>query len=188
MRPLLMILVALAVLSTVPSAHAAKKEPLTPMQLQAMQQKEFEAQKPTVFSSVMDVFQDLGYTVNSADVNTGFITAESAMTNKTSFWEALGEMSSHGNTRATAFVEQMPSGRTRVRLNFVSTKKMSGSYGWNTQKDKPIQEPLAYQRAFEKIDEALFVRKATNAATPVSTPAVAAPAPAPTAPSPSPAT
>ncbi|MFN4176567.1 hypothetical protein [Phenylobacterium sp.] len=154
-----------------PAANAAKKPEMTPMQLQAMQQKEFDAQKPLVFSSVVDVFQDLGYTIGSADLNTGFITAESATVNKTSFWDALGYSTGSGNTRATAFVEQMPSGMTRVRLNFVSTKTLSGMYGQNLRQDKPIQDPPVYQRAFEKIDEALFVRKATNAPAPANPPA-----------------
>ncbi|WP_337186603.1 hypothetical protein [Phenylobacterium sp.] len=171
MKKIAVVAAVLAVLSVPDVAAAQKKGQLTPMQLQAMQQKEFDAPKPTVFSSVMDVFQDLGYSVGSADMNTGFITAESATTNRTSFWEALGDMSSSGNTRATAFIEQMPSGMSRVRLNFVSTKSMSGAYGWNTRRDQPIQDPAVYQRAFEKVDEALFVRRA------VAAPAPAAPSP-----------
>jgi hypothetical protein len=158
---------ALALLSTT-AAEAAKAPALTPMQLQAMQQKEFDADKASVFSSVVDVFQDLGYTINSADLTTGFITAESATVNKTSLWDALGYASSAGNTRATAFIEAMPSGMTRVRLNFVSTKTSSMQYGQNRRQDTPIQEPAVYQRAFEKVDEALFVRKATNAPAPAA--------------------
>lgn len=159
-------LIVAAALATSSPALAAKKVALTPMQLQAMQQKEFEAAKSVVFSSVMDVFQDLGYSVGSADMNTGFITAESATVNKTSVWDALAEQAGSGNTRATAFIEQMPSGTTRVRLNFVSTKSISGSWGRNTRQDLPIQEPAIYQRAFEKVDEALFVRRAVSAPTP----------------------
>jgi hypothetical protein len=147
------------------ASYAAKKPVLTPMQLQAIQQKEFDAPKAAVFSSVVDVFQDLGYSLGSADMNTGFITAESATVNKTSFWDALAEFNASGSTRATAFIEQMPSGMTRVRLNFVSTKQMSGSWGRQMRQDQPIQEPVVYQRAFEKVDEALFVRKAVNAPT-----------------------
>lgn len=181
------IALALALVSTT-AADAAKAPALTPMQLQAMQQKEFDADKPSVFSSVVDVFQDLGYTINSADLTTGFITAESATVNKTSFWDALAYASSAGNTRATAFIESMPSGMTRVRLNFVSTKTSSMQYGQSMRQDKPIQDPAVYQRAFEKVDEALFVRKATNAPTPTPTltptpaPAASAPDPTPSAP------
>src|SRR5438105_4462422 len=108
------------------------------MQLQAIQQREYESDKTTLFSSVVSVFQDLGYTLYRAEVGTGFITAESATTNKTSLWDALGSASGSGNTRATAFVEQMPSGRSRVRLNFVSTKQLSSAYGQNSRQDKPI--------------------------------------------------
>lgn len=170
-------LAAVLVLAASPAA-AAKKAELTPMQLQAIQQKEFDAPKPAVFSSVMDVFQDLGYTVASADMNTGFITAESATVNKTNVWEALADMNSSGNTRATAFVEQMPSGMTRVRLNFVSTKSMSMGYGRQARQDKPLQDPVVYQRAFEKVDEALFVRRAVNSPAPAAS-APATPTPTP---------
>ncbi|MBL8557067.1 MAG: hypothetical protein JNL41_22535 [Phenylobacterium sp.] len=152
-----------------PIALAAKPE-LSPMQLQAIQMKEFDAAKPAVFSSAMDVLQDLGYAVSSADLNTGFISAESATSNKTSFWDALGYSTGSGNTRATAFIEQMSSGMTRVRLNFVSTKTTSSSYGQSWRKDKPLQDPAVYQRAFEKVDEALFVRRATNTPPPAASP------------------
>ncbi|HEX6858729.1 MAG TPA: hypothetical protein VF138_00815 [Caulobacteraceae bacterium] len=161
---------ALAVLFSTP-ALAAKAPELTPMQLQAIQQKEFDAQKEDVFSSVVDVFQDLGYTINSADLNTGFITAESATVNKTSFWEAVASAQSAGNTRATAYIQSMPSGMTKVRLNFVSTKTISMQYGQGSRQDKPIIDAAVYQRAFEKVDEALFVRKATNAPAPAPAPA-----------------
>ncbi len=174
---------AAVLLAPTATLAAPKAAPLTPMQLQAIQTKEFEADKPTIFSSVVAVFQDLGYTLNTADVNTGFITAESVTENKTSFLEAFAEMASSGNTRATAFVESMPSGLTRLRLNFVSTKTMTGA-GRAMRQDKPILDPKVYQTAFEKIDEALFVRKATNAPTPAAAPAPpASPPTAPAAPS-----
>jgi len=172
---------ALAVGVAASPAFAGKKEELTPMQIQAMQQKEFEAPKATLFASVIDVLQDLGYTVGSADMNTGFITAESATVNKTSMFDAFVTNSTgSGNTRATAFIEQMPSGNTRVRLNFVASKSLSSRWGQNSRQDTPILDPTVYQRAFEKVDEAMFVRSASNG--PAKPPAAApAPAPAPAA-------
>lgn len=148
--------VSLAV-SPVSPALAKKKEQMTPMQLQAMQSKEFEADKVTVFNAVMTVVQDLGYTVQSADLGTGFITAASPTQNKTGFFEALGGVSSSGNTVMTAFVMQMPNGRTQVRLNFVNTKNSSSIYGQGSRNDKPILDPKVYQNAWDRIDEALFV-------------------------------
>lgn len=169
------ILAAVAALTLASPAYAAKKPQLTPMQIQAMQQKEFEAPKAALFSSVVDVFQDLGYTIGGADMNSGFITAESATVNKTGFLEALAEARSSGSTRATAFIEQMPSGMTRVRLNFVTSKTTSMQWGQAQKQEQPVLDASVYQRAYEKIDEALFVRTATAA------PAKSTPA-APTAP------
>jgi len=147
------------------AAEAKKKPQLTPMEIQALQTKEFETNKETLFASVVSVFQDLGYQLDNADLGSGFITASSASQNKTSFWDAMASQSGSGNTRATAYVEQMPSGMARVRLNFLNSKTTSGMYG-GSKIDKPVLEPKTYQIAWEKIDEAIFVRSATSAPAP----------------------
>jgi len=149
------ILIAFAFISN--PAMAAKKASLTPMQLQSIQSKEFEVNKAAAFGAVMTVIQDLGYTVESADVQSGFITAASPNENKTNFLGALAGVSASGNTVMTAFLMEMPNGRTRIRLNFVNRKNSSGAYGQSSSKDKPILEPSVYQNAWERIDEALFV-------------------------------
>lgn len=136
---------------------AKKKVQITPMELQALQSREFEASKENLFNSVMTVVQDLGYQVQSADMQTGFITATSAAEQKTSFFEALGGGNSTAVTKMTAVVQPMPSGSSRVRLNFMFSKLSSTMYGQSSQNDKPILDPAAYQAAWEKIDEALFV-------------------------------
>ena len=47
----------------------------TSLEIQAYQSKQFDVDKKTAFNSAMSVFQDLGYIVNSANLDTGFITA-----------------------------------------------------------------------------------------------------------------
>jgi hypothetical protein len=131
---------------------------MTPLQIQAFQTHEFEAPKKTVFASVVTVFQDLGYIVESADVETGFITSASAAVNKTGFWQAMGGATSSGKTRATAFVEEVRENFVTVRLNFVDTQNMSTAYGQQSSEDKPIVDPEPYQAAFDKIEEAVFIR------------------------------
>lgn len=138
-------------------ATAPKQAP-TSLEIQSFQTKEFETTKVTAFGSVISVFQDLGYIVESADKDTGFITASSASSNKTSFWEAVGGMSSSGQTKATAFVEEIRPDFVTVRLNFLDTKQYSGSYGQSSNRDTPILDPKAYQVAFDKIENAIFVR------------------------------
>ena len=143
------------------SCATAKVAP-TSLQLQTFQSKEFEVTKTVAFGSVLSVFQDLGYIVSSADKDTGFITASSPAGNKTNFWEAMGGITSSGQTKATAFVEEIRPGFTNVRLNFVDTKKTSSMYGQNSENDRPILEPRVYQSAFGKIEDAIFIRTGTR--------------------------
>jgi hypothetical protein len=130
---------------------------LTPLEIQNIQTREFENSKEIVFPSVMSVFQDLGYTVKSADINTGFISAESAAKSNSS--SRLLGMSTVLQTAATAFIEKI--GKiTRVRLNFVTTSKRSYEYGQTDREDTPILDANIYQNAFERIENAIFVRSA----------------------------
>lgn len=163
MKTMKLVLAALALGVAATPATAAKKQEMTPLAIQALQLREFEASPRTLFRSVVSVFQDLGYTIDQADFDSGLITASSATKNKTNFWNALGGVAASGNTRATATVEELANGRSSVRLNFVSSKSSSSWYGQSSKNDKPILEAKVYQAAFEKIEEALFVRQATNA-------------------------
>ncbi len=131
---------------------------LTPLEIQSLQTREYENTKTVVFPSVVSVFQDLGYTIKSADIETGFITAESAATSDSAskFWFGITKVS---QTSATAFVEEIGE-FTKVRLNFVVSNKNSYYYGQEDRQDVPILDAEAYQNAFERIESAIFVRSA----------------------------
>ena len=133
---------------------------LTPAEIQSIQSREFETTKTIAFASVISVFQDLGYTIASADKETGFITSSSASSSKTDYWFTGQTINSQ--TKATAFIEDMPGNRTRVRLNFVVTNKSSSVYGQTRDSDVPILDAKVYQTAFEKIDDAIFTRSGTK--------------------------
>lgn len=170
------IVIALVGATIATSPAGAKKAPeLTPMELQSLQSREYRTTKDQVFSSVVTVFQDLGYQVSAADMASGFITAGSGNKNKTGFFEAIGGMSSSGSSRVTAFIEQMPSGLTRARLNFMSTKNSSSMYGRSSSKDRAILDPKTYQVAFERVEEALFERGALTKTATASQPTVVVP-------------
>lgn len=128
----------------------------TSLELQAFQSREFETSKKIAFASVLSVFQDLGYIVNSADLETGFITSQSPTKLGGLFVNVME------NTKATAFIEEISSGKTRVRLNFVNYRETSTEYGAKSVKDMPIEDPQIYQNAFSKIQEAIFIRSATE--------------------------
>ena len=128
----------------------------TSLELLAIQSREFETNKKMAFASVLSVFQDLGYIVNSADFETGFITAKSPI--KT---ESGSRSSVMTCTKATAFVEELKKGTTRIRLNFVETAEYAYNKGRRDTYDTPIEDPAIYQNAFTRIQEGLFIRKGT---------------------------
>jgi hypothetical protein len=131
---------------------------LTPLEIQSLQTREYEYDKEVVFPSVMSVFQDLGYTIKSADKDTGLITAESAATSDAAskFWLGVSKVA---QTCATAFIEEIGT-TTRVRLSFVVTNETSYSRGQTDRQDTPILNAEAYRNAFERIENAIFVRSA----------------------------
>lgn len=126
----------------------------TSVQLQAFQAKEFETSVKVAFASTLSVFQDLGYTIKSADLTTGLITAKSPTSQ--SFVLFVGQKMQ--DVRATAFVEPIAKGRTRIRLNFVNNVQTSSGYGMKGEKETPVEDPAVYQAAFKKIQKAVFVR------------------------------
>ncbi|MEM9625922.1 MAG: hypothetical protein AAGA21_06785 [Pseudomonadota bacterium] len=151
-----------------------KKPALTPLQIQSLQQRELETSKDIAFASVVSVFQDLGYTIESADLDTGFITAESLAKSD----EEAGALElvldiladeeddydvTTKQTRATAFVEQFGDDRAKVRLSFVKTKSRSGAGGQISKKDKQILDSEVYRNAFDRIETAVFVREGAGA-------------------------
>ncbi len=135
----------------------------TSLEIQAFQSRQFESDKKTAFNSTMSVFQDLGYIVSSASMETGFIAAESPTKGAegiTAFFESMGNMRSEGRTAVTAFVEEIGPKSTKVRLNFVQRNKTTMDYGQQANRDKPIMDPKVYESAFNKIGDAIFVRTA----------------------------
>ena len=154
------------------TSTAPTKPALTSLEIQAFQKKTVEASKSMAFAATMSVFQDLGYTINSASLETGFITAQSPTRQNRSrdldFWGSFGSLG-YGTapvytvatecTRATAFIESLTETQSSIRLNFVNSTENSSSYGQNSHADEPILDPSLYQNAFVKIEEAIFIRK-----------------------------
>lgn len=129
---------------------------LTPLEIQSMQTRTYDNKKEVVFPSVMSVLQDLGYSIKVADINTGLITAESTAKSNAAmkFWLGIAEVS---QTNADSFIEEI-NGRTKVRINFINVVKQSSAYGQDDRTDQQILDPVPYQSAFDKIENAIFIR------------------------------
>lgn len=132
---------------------------MAPLELQSLQQYEFEATKKTVFYSVISVLRSSGYTIGEADLKTGLITASGLLrsTRLHKFFEPTLDLSSE--TKITAFIESLEGEgiHTRVRLNFVIV-----TYQKDDQKsgveESVVLAPNAYKSIFEQISIAILVR------------------------------
>ena len=137
---------------TTPEDHS-----LTPLEIQSLQTREYKTPKGVVFPSVVSVFQDLGYIIKTADKDTGFITAESATRSSTAFDLFKGMMEVATQVAATAFIEEI--GKvTRVRINIVDKESSSATQGQTTRGDSPVLDAEIYRNAFERIENAIFIR------------------------------
>jgi len=127
------------------------------MEIQAYQSHEFEATKRQAFDSTLSVLQDSGFIIGSADFDSGFMTGKGTSDSRYDFW--WGPMNEH--VEMTAFIEQRTSSTARVRLNVVSTEQRKST--WNPSQDvinqEGVRDPKVYQEIFEKIDQAIFIKK-----------------------------
>jgi hypothetical protein len=144
----------LTLVSCIPQEYKPTK---TPIELQAIQSKEFPTTKKIAFAATLSVFQDLGYIVESASFETGLITAKSPT--KQDFDLFDGQVMTF--VKATAFVEEVNVGRTKVRTNIVNSRNTSSGYGMKGEHDLPVESADTYQDLFNKIQQAIFVRKNT---------------------------
>ena len=146
--------------TTPPKPYQSKLDPLA---LQQMQTQELETSKKILFASTISVFQDSGFVVETGDFETGLVTAKSPTTTGKSgsyYWMEL-KSDATVEERATAFVEDSRNGYARIRLNFI-VRNVS-----NVTTDIPIEDPAYYEKIFNKIREAVFLREAYKA-TPAS--------------------
>jgi hypothetical protein len=142
-----------------PAIAGGKQPELTGLELQQIQSKDLEAKYDLVFPSVMSVLQDQGYIINAADKNTGLITAQGQSKSGINYNLLWGFGKKTNAVRVSATVEQSSPIITRVRLNFVATSSSSSSYGIGSSDDKMITDPQIYANAFEKIEQAVFIKQ-----------------------------
>ena len=147
-----------AVLGCFPTAKAYQSR-LDSLAVQQMQTQDFDTPKEILFAATVSVFQDKGFTIEACDLATGFITAKSPTSVSEIGWSgvSLGETVEE---RATGFVETTHPNKSRVRLNFIE-RNVRRNYG--APNDTPREDPAYYEKIFNKIREAVFLREAYKA-------------------------
>ena len=136
----------------------SKKSSMTPLQIQSMQTRTYESDYKITFNSVMSVFQDLGFTIDIADRESGLIKASGTTDSTGWVFEFFTGYSATSQTIATATIEQIAK-KVSVRISFTQIDKDSSVYGKEDREDTQILEYKIYQSAFEKIENAIFYRE-----------------------------
>lgn len=138
----------LAGCQTAPVSTKSASEP------QAVQSREFETTKKVVFAAALSVLQDDGYIADSADFETGLITAKSPMRSK--FVPILG----HGMSivKVNAFTEEISTSRTRMRVNFANLHSVQ-IRGGRKEEERPIEDKKMYEDFYGKVEQSISVEK-----------------------------
>ena len=164
-KPIQTIIIAFALFPLSACAPQSQKVAV-PLEIQAIQKRDFETTKKIAFSSVVSVLQDLGYIIDNADFETGLITANSPSVDSTNFWTwrpfaGLAGVASNAvasKTRVSVYAEEISANFTSIRMNFVSRQTTSLTAGGTESRDTPILVPEVYIEAFNKIENAIFIR------------------------------
>jgi len=147
--PLLGIFALLFVCLAPRLARSAQEQP--PLKLQAYQAQNFDVSKERAYNATFVVFQDLGCTISSADIQTGYISAQCPQSSNAGIL-----LFGSSNLKLTAYVVPHGKGRSRVRVTIVRT------FGWNWfagPSDFLVKSPAVYHRLFARILETLVTEK-----------------------------
>jgi hypothetical protein len=161
-------LVTAVLLGSVSGCSSAKlyQSKVDPLALQQMQTQEFETSKKILFAATISVFQDTGFTIEAADLESGVITAKSATTTVAAGFGASGAPTNSVCIKATAFIEQTRPKFAKVRLNYIESRGWQGNGSGGTN-EIPNELPAHYELVFNKIREGVFIREANKATDPV---------------------
>ena len=122
-----------------------------PLKLQAYQAREFEADKELVFNATLSVLQDMGCIIDSAEIKTGYVSAQTPIVLQGRLVKSMN------SARVTAFVIQTGKDKSKARLTFVGRNSSRG----NTD-EQLIENHALYERVFVRIQEALFTQKTVS--------------------------
>lgn len=124
---------------------------ITSSEIQSIQTREIDTTYDVAFKSVLSVLQDLGYIIEEAEIDAGLITAEVSRQEGSFVRKTIV-------TRVTSSIEEMPSGLTRIRLNFFENQTHVYVDGSKNNYSERLLDPETYQDAFERIEKEVSVR------------------------------
>ena len=152
----------------------------TNIDIQAMQIRQFDCSFKDAFASVIDVFQDQEFVIQTSDSNIGLIVAKGSTKNiansqQEQNYRHSGKSPVDKNSYlvCTVRIEEIATNMTSIRVSFANEtsdhlvhnapnhnglKKRGGGNRTKNSK-KFIEDKKFYSNFFEKIDKSIFVRK-----------------------------
>ena len=152
----------------------------TNIDIQAMQIRQFDCSFKDAFASVIDVFQDQGFIIQTSDSNIGLIVAKGNIKNiansqQEQNYRHSGKSPVDKNSYlvCTVRIEEIATNMTSIRVSFANETsepfvhnspnhnglKKRGGCNRTKNSRKFIEDKKFYSNFFEKIDKSIFVRK-----------------------------
>ena len=131
---------------------------LSRIEKQAMQEREVEVDKRTAFNSAVEVLQEAGFVVLSADLKTGLIRARGEMQGSSYFFTVPEGKAVFPVTSASVRLEEGSKDTTTVRIQFVAGPEDDDADA------RTLYDPSGHRRFFQDLDRAVFLRKESRSA------------------------
>lgn len=152
----------------------------TNIDIQAMQIRQFDCSFKDAFASVINVFQDQGFVIQTSDSNIGLIVAKGSHKNIANSKHEQNYLHSgkslidkNSYLVCTVCIEEIGTNMSSIRVSFANEtneplvynspnhnglkKRGGGNRAKNSKKF--IKDKKLYSNFFEKIDKSIFVRK-----------------------------
>lgn len=133
------------------------------LEIRSIQLKEIDGEYKMTFRSVMDVLQDMGFTINDTNMETGHISAIKKIPVTTAMrglFSSTQKQKSFIPQEASITMEEWGKGKSRVRVN-TDLGKTEGSAMRLSESDKAtyLQPEKFYEEFFAKLGKAVFLRQ-----------------------------
>jgi len=128
--------------------------PSTQLQTREFQTRTYETtDTPMVMKALLNVLQDDGFIVQTANADIGLITATKEHTERHWYFIFAKDITDAW----TCSVNVSPFGQqTKVRVNVQETIK---TWPDNTERTAPVDDPAFYRDFFARVDKGIFIQK-----------------------------
>jgi len=133
------------------------------LEKRSIQLKEIDAKYKLTFRAVMDVLQDMGFTIEVTNFETGHIIGIKKIpitTTTTNFLLGKNKTKTYIPQESTVTMEEWSKHVTRVRVNTDLGKTDGGSINLNSvDKARYLEPDKFYEEFFANLSKAIFLRK-----------------------------